>query len=102
MSIEKSIKPNGYAVRSWGDIVAVATLLAMFLGCVAWGLKLEARNDTLQIVHTADIQRLTAEVSALKIIISRGILPRAEERIDRIDEFDKRMIERIEKLEGKH
>lgn len=102
MTLEKSIKPNGYAVRSWGDIVAVASLLAMFLGCVAWGLKLEAKLDTLQLIHTSDVNSLVAENNALKIIIAKGILPRAEERINRIDDFDAELTKRVEKLEGKH
>ena len=102
MAIEKSIKPNGYALRSWGDVVAVATLLSLFLGCVAWGLKLEARYDTQQLIYNADIKELNRDVAALKAIVSRGILPRSEERIDRIDETDKLIIKRIEALEGKH
>ena len=61
---------NGLEVKSWSDIVAVSTLLALFIGVLAWGLKLESRIDTVQ-----------AEVMVLRGQVGQGILPRAEERV---------------------
>ena len=102
MTIEHSPKLNGYKVRSWGDIVAVATLLAMFLGVVAWGLKLEARIDAQQFIHNNDFNSINYEVRGIEVDIARGILPRAEERIKRINENDRALVLRIEKLEAEH
>lgn len=68
---QQTLKPNGYTPRSWGDIVAIATLLALFIGVLAWGLKLETELNTIR-----DRQiRLIKDVDV-------GILPRAEERVN--------------------
>ena len=62
---------NGYRPRSYGDLVAVATLLAMLVSVVGWGLKLEGElNDVRN-----DLVRVQGQVG-------HGILPRAEERIE--------------------
>lgn len=81
--VEKSIKPNGYAVRSWGDILAVALLVSLLLGVLAWGLKLESELNTVR-----------DQVSSLREQVGNGILPRAEERIEALDK-------RVEDLEDK-
>lgn len=65
---------NGYKIRSWGDLVAVATLLAMLLATVAWGLKLETELNELRSNHGLRIANLEARVAD-------GILPRSDERI---------------------
>ena len=68
--MEKTGQLNGFKPRSYGDLVAIASILAMFMSVVLWGLKLEARNDHLR-----------EEVMEIKSRIGNGILPRAEERI---------------------
>lgn len=60
--------------RKVSDLVALATIMSMLLSVVAWGLKLEGELNTLRV-----------EVSDLKVQIAAGILPRAEERIDWIE-----------------
>ena len=80
--MDKTIKPNGYAIRSWGDIVAIAVLVSMFLGVVAWGLKLEG-----------ELNAVRDDVSDLKSQVGNGILPRAEERIESLDERVRRLEE---------
>ena len=74
-------KRNGFAVRSWGDVLAVAGLLSLLLGFIAWGLKLEGELNT--------VRNQLAEVRAE---VGKGVLPRAEERIDSHEQ-------RIDKLE---
>jgi len=78
--MEKKAALNGFKPRSYGDLVAIASLLAMFMSVVAWGLKLESRND-----HLRD------EIISIRTQIGSGILPRAEERINqlqrRVDEL---------------
>ena len=77
--MEHSIKPNGFKPKSYGDLVAIASLMAMFMSVVMWGLKLEARNDFLH-----------EQISEIKVQISNGILPRAEERLHDVeDDVDK-------------
>jgi hypothetical protein len=84
------LKLNGLAIKSWGDVVAVVSMLSIFLGVVAWGLKLEARNDGL-----AD------RVAALEARVSDGILPRAEERINQHDREFVEFQRRLERLENR-
>ena len=79
--MEKKAALNGFKPRSYGDLVAIATLLALFMSCVAWGLKLEARIDD---VHE-HMMRINGQVG-------NGILPRAEERIKNIE----RRLQRLE------
>ena len=65
---------NGYKIRSWGDLIAVATLLAMLLSVVLWGLKVEGELNTMRDNHGN-------RLAALESRVADGILPRAEERI---------------------
>ena len=90
--MEKTLKTNGLKVRSYGDIVAVATLLAMLLSVVAWGLKLEGELNTLRDTHGG-------RISALEGRVADGILPRAEERINHHDDKFRDHDRRIERLE---
>lgn len=73
--MEKSAHLNGYRPRSYGDLVAVATLLAMLVSVVAWGLKLEGELNEVRSNYANRIAVLEAKVG-------NGILPRAEERIE--------------------
>lgn len=100
MVMEHSIKPNGFKPRSWGDIGVIATILAMLLSCVAWGLKLEWDGEVRAAEHRQQIKALDDELDALKLIIARGILPRADERIKAIERTDTALLERIERLEN--
>lgn len=74
---------NGFAIKSWGDVVAVSTLFALFLSVVAWGLKLENDRDALEL-----------RIAQLERQVGNGVLPRADERIndlrrdfDRLEEY---------------
>lgn len=73
---------NGLTVKTWSDVVAVATLLALFIGVLAWGLKLESELNAVR----DDVMNVRGQVG-------NGILPRAEERIRelkrRVDELEK-------------
>lgn len=82
---------NGYRVRSWGDLVAVATLLAMLMGVVAWGLKLESELNDVRSSYGHRLANLEGRVA-------NGILPRAEERI----RSHERRIEHLEMEVDKH
>jgi hypothetical protein len=81
---DKSTHLNGYKIKSYGDLLAVATLLALFVGCLSWGLKLESELNSLR----DDVSGLTKQVGT-------GILPRAEERIRNMEkeiaEIERRM-----------
>lgn len=77
-------KLNGLAVKSWGDVVAVATLLTLFLSVVAWGLKLET-----------ELNAVRDDLNDVRARVADGILPRAEERLrwhqKDLDELKRRM-----------
>lgn len=44
---------NGFSIRSWRDVAALATVLSLaigaFVGLLLWGLKLDARTERLQV-----------------------------------------------------
>ena len=73
---------NGYKPRSYGDLVALASLVAMLLSVVAWGLKLED-----------ELNRVRDDLTVVRAQVGEGILPRAEERIRHLEE-DVRELER--------
>lgn len=83
--MDQSGKLNGYKPRSYGDVIAIATLLTLFVSCVAWGLKLEG-----------EVNALRDEVMSLKGQVGNGILPRAEERIRYLDGRQDRLEKEIE------
>jgi len=103
--MDASPKLNGYKPRSYGDIAALAVSIAslgvLFMSAVLWMLKLEAR---LEIVG-ASLNEQSNYITELKSQISRGILPRAEERINQLqrrvielgDDFDDHDVEHTQK-----
>lgn len=82
--MEHTSKLNGYKPRSYGDIVAIATLMCMLLSVVAWGLKLEGELNTIR-----------DQVMTLRGQVGNGILPRAEERL----RFAERRLQQLEDKE---
>ena len=95
-SDDSPIRPNSlFKLKSWGDVFAVMSLFAMLIAGLAWGLKLESRNDALQIrVEAVERARIMLEAQ-----ISQGILPVTKERLDAIQARDVMMLERITNLE---
>lgn len=85
--MEQSGKLNGYKPRSYGDIIAIATLLTLFVSVVAWGLKLEG-----------ELNAVRDQVSDLRGQVGNGILPRAEERIDALE----KRLEKLESVDNSH
>ena len=53
------MRTNGYTPRSWGDLLAVATICSMLLAVVAWGLKLEGRLEAIR-QHQMELTREVA------------------------------------------
>lgn len=73
---KQTVRLNGFQPRSWGDIVAVATLLGMMMAVVAWGLKLEGELNAVR-----DRQLIIYQQ------IGQGVLPRADERIRHLERW---------------
>ncbi len=73
---------NGFSIRGWGSLASfaavVSVLLALFIGTLQWGLKLEDEVNR----ERARISYLEARIAALEVKVGNGILPRAEERIE--------------------
>ena len=92
---------NGLAIKSWGDVVAFATLVAMFLSVVAWGLKLEGELNSMRIAHDSIIHSIRDDVADVQARVADGILPRAEERITRHDRELQDIRRRIDRVEEK-
>lgn len=72
--MEHSAKLNGYRPRSWGDVAAIALLITMLMSTVAWGLKLEG-----------ELNAVRDRVNDMGVEVGRGILPRAEERLENME-----------------
>lgn len=69
--MEHTTRLNGYKPRSYGDILAVASLIAMLISVVGWGLKLEG-----------ELNAVRDNLARVQMQVGRGVLPRAEERIE--------------------
>jgi hypothetical protein len=72
---------NGFSIKSWSDLGSVLLLITFIVSGLAWGLKLEDRLDNIM-----------EDVVTIRLELSPGVLPRAEERIAGL-------LRRIEKLE---
>ena len=98
-NLEKSMETNGFRLRSWGDVAAIATvtsvLLALFLGVLLWGLKLESELNTERLINS----RQSADIRELKTQVDQGILPRAEEQNLHQDEEIREIKDRLRRLE---
>ena len=73
---------NGFRPRTWSDLIAIATIITLFVSVVAWGLKLEG-----------ELNQVRNELSDVKRQVGNGILPRAEERIRNLEREIERMRE---------
>jgi hypothetical protein len=63
-------EPGGLKIKTFSDVNAALSIAVVMLGGIAWGLKLESRIDAA-----------TKEIIDIRTMISRGILPVAEERL---------------------
>ena len=87
-------------IHSWADVVAILSLASIFMGGLVWGMKLEARYDTLDSKINTNrtewmgaIESLRTEISAtradtkeIKGMLQKGILPVTEARLAGIEE----------------
>lgn len=83
-------KENGLRVRTWSDVAAVAGIFLAGFAVIMWGLKLESRLDTA-----------LEKITVLQLQIDRGILPRAEERVNKNDAAIADLRRRLEHCELK-
>jgi hypothetical protein len=67
---QKMAEPGGLKIKTFSDVNAALSIAVVMLGGIAWGLKLESRIDAA-----------TKEIIDIRTMISRGILPVAEERL---------------------
>ena len=75
--MEKTLQPNGYKPKSYGDIISIAVLISMLLSTVLWFLKLDARNENLANM----LILMQARTSKIETKVDSGILDIAAERI---------------------
>lgn len=75
--VEKDAHLNGYKPKSYGDLLAIASIGSIFIGLCLWGLKLEGRIDQA-IRQDLSFQ---SRVSSIEERIRPGILSIADERI---------------------
>jgi PIN domain nuclease of toxin-antitoxin system len=94
---------RGFILREWiRDLVPVIT---MIIAGLIWGMKLEARYDTLDIrLLEMQKQMFRIEASHVEILIKldRGILPRTEEKFNRVDDQISEMRRQIYELDRTH
>lgn len=79
MSEPQKEKRNGLGPWTWSDIIL---LVALLVGGLVWGMKLEGRYDAID-----------DRVRALELERQAGILPRADERLKALES-------RVDDLEG--
>ncbi len=84
-SIEKTFKPNGFAIRSWGDILAVLSIAILLIAFIQWNLKIESELNVLRDGTARDVASIRADIGEIKAQIGTGILPRAEERLESLN-----------------
>ena len=94
--MEKTLKTNGFKLRSWGDVAAVSTVtsvfLALFIGVLLWGLKLEGELNVEREINRTQGEKI-AEIEAT---IAQGILNVAKTEIENL----RRRIDRHEDEDG--
>ena len=84
-----------FKLKGWGDVFAIMSVCGMLIAGLAWGLKLEARNDTL----TLQVQGETLEITELKDLVKTGMLPVTAERMAVIQQNDRELSLRVNALE---
>ncbi len=72
---------NGFTFRSWSDVASFILIITFIVSGLVWGMKLESRYDT----QDERIKALQLRSASLRAAVDKGILPRAEERIDAIE-----------------
>lgn len=85
---------QGFAIRTWSDLLAAMSLLGMLIAGVAWGLKLEGDNEVLRTLVQAQNSRITQAEAA----IASGVLPLTGERFERMND----RIKNIESMMERH
>ena len=90
--VEKTLKPNGFAIKSWGDILAVFSIAILLIAFIQWNLKIESELNVMRNGVARDLAVIRADIAEIKAQVGTGILPRAEERINSLDK-------RVEDLE---
>jgi hypothetical protein len=87
---DKPHRINGFTVTGLRGVIALivsaVTLLSLFVGILQWGLKLEHQFLAERQANRLEILRLESRVAILEQKVGNGILPRAEERIESLDE----------------
>ena len=90
-----------WSIDSWSALQSAATLLMMAVAGLVWGLKLESRIDMIGSQYRSEISQLQAKTVSLEAIISKGILPIAEVRMNtlesRVDTVTKELNDCIKK-----
>ena len=90
---ERLLKQKEASFRSWVRDLFPLVLLA--ISGLVWGMKLESRYDKIEERQTT----MSIRVAALEEVVSRGILPRTEERFSSTDRSLNNFDKRLEKLE---
>ena len=79
MALDKTTHLNGYKPKTFGDLLLSSGFI---LSGLVWGMKLESDNNRLM----DDNIRLHQSISDLRVQVAVGILPRAEVRINYVEE----------------
>jgi hypothetical protein len=82
---EKGVRIHPWVLAS-AITVTVATLLALFVGVLQWGLKLEEELNVERQARAQSERDLLRRIAVLERRVGEGILPRAEERIEALDD----------------
>lgn len=93
--VDAKLREPGLRIRSFGDIYHAMSIAVVMIAGIAWGLKLEAKTEMVQ-----------KELVQLQLLINKGILPVAEERLnsltarlDRREQEGERMLVMIREVQ---
>ena len=75
----------GFAVNSWSSLMSLLYVCIMAVGGISWGLKLETRIDKYADLQTSMRERFLADIATTQAILSKGMLPVTEVKIQNIE-----------------
>lgn len=96
---------DGFAINSWPSLMSLMSICLMAIGGISWGLKLESRIDKYSELQSSMRERFLADLASTQAIVSRGMLPVTEVKIqaieDRLDKIDAELDQCVKKSKTK-
>lgn len=93
--MKDTIKENGFAIHSWGELYSLIMVILVILAGLAWGLKIEFNQSAEREAREAQYATIDKRLRAMEDEIAVGELPVAKQHFEtverRIDELENRL-----------